>query len=133
MKIRPGTRIRPEKRKNQFRLPMMSNTSASLPSAESTDHGSGLELLVAYAEEPGFLDAPLAHHKAHQGPRYGDGGEHRRCDTDDQNQGKSLDRGRSAHVQNGGGDQRRHVRVEDRVPGSAEARLARRGKRLAGA
>src|SRR5450759_330404 len=55
MKMMPGTRIRPENRKNQLRFPMMSNTCAVLPSGEPAAHRSGLEFFVAHAEEPGLL------------------------------------------------------------------------------
>src|ERR1035437_3786847 len=132
MKMRPGTRMRPEKRKNQFRLPMMSNTSAGLPPGEATANGSGLEFLVTHPEKPGLLDDLLFHHEPQQGSRHCDGGEHGGRDTDYKDEGEALDRGGAAEVKDRRRDQRRHVGVQDRVPSSVEARLYRGRKRLAG-
>src|SRR5664279_1595616 len=92
MKMIPGTRIKPEKRKNQLRFPMMSNTCAVLPSGQPAAHRSGLELFVAHAEEPGLLGELLFDNEAQEGPRHRHGGEHRGGDTDDQDQREALDR-----------------------------------------
>src|ERR1035437_2086377 len=91
MKMMPGTRISPEKRKNQLRFPMMSNTSAVLPSGEPAAHRSGLEFFVAHAEEPGLLGDLPFDNEAQQRLRHGHGGEHRGGDADDQDQREALD------------------------------------------
>src|SRR5664280_848501 len=109
MKMMPGTRIRPEKRKNQLRFPMMSNTSAVLPSGETSAHRSGLEFFVAHAEEPGLLGGLSLDNEAQERPRHGHGSEHRCGDTDDQDQREAFDGRRSAEVQDRSRDQRRDV------------------------
>src|SRR5664280_643825 len=131
MKKRPGTTIRPEKRKNQRRFPMMSSTSARLTAATG-DQRSGLELLLAESVEARRAGPVVADDPAQDRPRHGDRGEHRAEHTDDQDQREAPDRRRPEDVQDRGGDERGHVRVEDGVPGAVEASLHRRAERLPG-
>src|SRR5947207_566132 len=130
MKIRPGTVTRREKAKNQFRLPTMSNTPAGLSSKRPAG-GTGDELALAHAVQ-GRVAGPLAaDDDAQDRARNHDRREHRDEHADDEDEGEAADDRRSEQVEDRGGDQARHVRVEDRVPGSAEARLDRRRQRLA--
>src|SRR5713226_2709629 len=120
MKKSPGMVRRPEKMKNQRRLPMMSNTTAGLSSeCRSTDR-SGEELLLGHAEQPRLTRGVLANDEAQDGPGHGDRGEHRDEHTDDQDEREASNRRRAEPVQDPGRDEARHVRVEDRVPRSGE-------------
>src|SRR3954471_18680991 len=84
MKIRPGIVIRREKAKNQFRLPMTSNTPAGLAGNVAAAGRPGEELLLGHVEErrlpgPRLLDDDPEHR-----PRHHDRGEHRHEHADDQ-------------------------------------------------
>src|SRR5690242_12925330 len=122
MKIRPGIVTSSEIRKNQRRLPTMSNTRARLSEpSPRTRAGARDELLRAHAVEARFAQPALGD----EGPqdRSGDDAraEHRDEDAQDQDEGEAADRRRAEEVQDRGRDQARHVRVEDRVPGPPEA------------
>src|SRR5665811_1195437 len=131
MKIRPGMRISPEKRKNQFRLPMTSNTTAGLPASWPTaGQSSSLELLVGDPEQPGAMGCRLVNHEPEQRPRDHDCRKHRRQHADDEYEGEALDSGRSKEVQDEGGDEARYVRVDDRIQSPVETCLDRGYERL---
>src|SRR4051812_29235967 len=124
MKISPGIVTRAERRKNQRRLPMMSNTRAGLSpeAAPSRRQARGDELLVADAVEVRSSRPVANDDPAQDRPRDDDRAEHRDKHAQDQDEGEATDRRRAEQVQDRRGDEARHVRVEDRVPGSAEAR-----------
>ena len=67
------------------------------------------------------MDDPAQHQ-----PDERDRGEHRHEHADDQHQREAADRRRPEVEQDRRGDDARHVRVEDRVPGAVEAGLDRR-------
>lgn len=63
--------------------------------------------------------------------RQRDGGEHREQCAEAQRDGEAADRARAEEEQDGCGDDRRDVRVEDRREGALKARLHREAQRLA--
>src|SRR3954463_16307007 len=84
MKIRPGMVIRRENAKNQFRLPMTSNTPAGLAREVAAGRRAGEELLLGDVEErrlagPRLLDDDPEHRPGHDDRR-----EHRHQHADDQ-------------------------------------------------
>src|SRR5215203_2731100 len=130
MKITPGIVSSSENAKNQRRLPMMSNTRAGL-SPDRAARRAREELVLRDAVEARLAGPRLLHDDAHDRPGDGHRGEHRDEDTDDQDEAEAADRRRAEQEQDQGGDEARHVRVEDRVPGAVEAGLDRGGQALA--
>src|SRR5258708_29863731 len=131
MKMRPGIVTSAERRKYQRRLPMMSNTRSRLASQRRPPRRPGHELLLAHAVE-GRLTRPVAADDDPQDrARDGDRTEHRDEDTDDEDEGEATDRRRAEEIEDRGGDEGRHVRVEDRVPGPPRTPPHRPGQGLA--
>src|SRR5664280_1194398 len=83
MKKRPGTTMRPEKRKNQRRFPIRSSTGAGLPTPAGEDRAR-LELLFAQPVQARDARPLVAHDPAQDRPRHRDRGEHRAEHADDQ-------------------------------------------------
>src|SRR5262249_10574419 len=130
MNSRPGIVISSENAKYQRRLPMMSNTLGL--AAEGWPAGAARhELLVGHAVEPRLASPRPGHDEPEDRPGHDDRAEHRHEHADDQDEREAADHGRPEEVQDRRRDQARHVRVEDRVPGSAEAGLDGRGQGLA--
>src|SRR6266550_1310176 len=116
MKIRPGMVTRPEMRKNQRRLPMMSNTRAGLSPDPRPTRPSCDELLLAHPEQAGLPGPAPGDDPAQDRPRHDDRAEHRDEDAEDQDEGEAADRRGPEEIEDRRGDEARHVRVEDRVP-----------------
>src|SRR6266404_28590 len=91
MKMRPGTVMRSEKAKNQFRLPTMSNTPAGLSSKRSTAAGSGDEFALADAVQRSVAGPFAADDEPQDRPRHDDRREHRHEHADDQDEGEAAD------------------------------------------
>src|SRR3954471_12491012 len=92
-KIRPGIVIRREKAKNQFRLPMTSNTPAGLaPHAAAAGRRAGQELGLGHVEERRLPRPRLLDDDAERRPRDHDRGEHRDEHADDQHEAEAPDR-----------------------------------------
>src|SRR5439155_11613066 len=111
--------------KNQFRFPMMSNTRARLasePGPTGSPHARD-ELAGADAVEAGATRPATRHDGPQDRAGHDDRAEHGDEDAEDQDEGKAADRRRPEQVQDRRGDQARHVRVEDRVPGAPEPGL----------
>ena len=74
---------------------------------------------------------PLANGRAHEIAGDDDRGEHRKQNADRERDGKAAD-GRSAEPnEDGAGDERRDVRIADRVPGALKAFFNGAGQRTA--
>src|SRR5436190_23710705 len=76
MQIRPGIVIRREKAKNQFRLPMTSNTRRASQAA-AAGGGAGEELLLGDAVQRRLPRPRLLDDDPEHGPGHDDGREHR--------------------------------------------------------
>src|SRR5690242_12205928 len=92
-------------------------------SAARTRVGHGDELLVAQTPQARPARPLLADEDTHDRPRDDDRAEHRRQYADDQDQREAADHGRPEGVEDRGGDEARHVRVEDGVPRALETGL----------
>src|SRR5262245_66264999 len=116
MKSSPGMVMMAEKRKYRRRFPMMSNTP-SLASERLPAGAAGHELLVGHAVQPGLAGPVAGDDRPEDRPGHDDRAEHRDEHADDQDEGEAADHRRPEQVQDRRGDQARHVRAEDRVPG----------------
>ena len=87
------------------------------------------DLVVRDPEEVTAARPRLAHDPAQHEPAQRDGREHRDEHADDEDEREALDDRRPEVEQDEGRDERGHVRVEDRVPRPAEARLDGRTER----
>src|SRR5205085_2376186 len=112
MKMSPGIVISSEKAKNHLRLLIRSNT-ASLATERAPAGWSGGELGIGHAVEAGLSGPILGHDDSQDAAGDRDRGEHRGQHADDQDERKALDDRRAEEVQDRGGDEARHVRVED--------------------
>src|SRR3954449_8501365 len=131
MKSTPGIVMSSERAKNHLRLPTMSNTPASLSPEGGAAGRPGDELRFGHAVERRLLCPVLPDDDAEDGSRHGDGREHRDEHADDEDEREAADRRRPEEEQDRRRDEARHVRVEDRVPGPAEAGLDGRRQGLA--
>src|SRR6516165_5163476 len=107
MKIRPGIVMMSERRENQRRFPMMSNTPARLAPSRWPHGPHRDELLVAQAPQRWSSCPFLADDPAQDRAGHDDRAEHRDEDAQDQDEGEAPDHGRAERVQDRRGDEAR--------------------------
>src|SRR5437879_10783236 len=98
MKIRTGMVTGPERRNNQRRLPMMSNTRAGLSPEPRTSGTPSDELLLAHSVQAGPARPSPGDDEAKDRPRHDDRAEHGHEHADDQDEGEAAERRRTEEV-----------------------------------